>query len=101
MRGLFPALNRLARPHASVYFHDANWPMLQMSMKDGLLRRDLRDSGIEEPGVRAADLGLCIHERHFNKYEYWLWDAFGTTRPSAVLTHEGVPIVTLYERTRN
>lgn len=98
VRGLMPTLNQLAPPGAAIYFHDANWPLLQMSMKDGLLRRDLRDSGIEEPGVRAAQLGLVIHEKHFNKYEYWLWDAFGTTRPSAVLTHEGVPLVTLYSR---
>lgn len=98
VRGLYPALNAQARPLASIYFHDANWNMLQMSMKDGLLRRDLRDSGIEEPGVRAADLGLVLHERHFNKYEYWLWDAFGSTRPLAVATHEGVPVATLYAR---
>lgn len=98
VRGLFPTLNDKARPLASIYFHDANWNMLQMSMKDGLLRRDLRDSGIEEPGVRAADLGLLLHERHFNKYEYWLWDAFGSTRPLAVVTHEGVPVATLYAR---
>lgn len=98
VRGLMPTLNAVAPKQAAIYFHDANWPALQMSMKDGFLRRDLRDSGIEEPGVRAASLGLVIHEKHFNKYEYWLWDAFGTTRPLAVLTHEGVPLVTLYAR---
>lgn len=98
VRGLFPTLNAQARPQASIYFHDANWHMLQMSMKDGLLRRDLRDSGMEEPGVRAADLGLVLPERHFNKYEYWLWDAFASTRPLAVATHEGVPVATLYAR---
>lgn len=97
-RGVMPTLNRVAPQSAPIYFHDAGWPLLQMSMKDGFLRRDLRDSGIEEPGVRAARLGLVIHEKHFNKYEYWHWDAFGTTRPLQVLTHEGVPIVTLYGR---
>jgi hypothetical protein len=98
VRGLMPTLNEVARPGASIYFHDANWPLLQMSMKDGFLRRDLRDSGLEEPGVRASDLALVIHEKHFNKYEYWIWDAYLTTRPIAVLTHQGVPIVTLYRR---
>jgi len=97
-RGVMPTLNRVAPQGAPIYFHDAGWSLLQMSMKDGFLRRDLRDSGIEEPGVRAARLGLVIHEKHFNKYEYWHWDAFGTTRPLQVLTHEGVPIVTLYAR---
>jgi hypothetical protein len=98
VRGIFPTLNQTAKRGALIYFHDANWPLLQMSMKDGFLRRDLRDSGLEEPGVRAASLGLVIHEKHFNKYEYWLWDAFETTKPLTVLTHEGVPIVTLYKR---
>jgi hypothetical protein len=98
VRGVFPWLNAHAAPGAPIYFHDANWNQLQMSQKDGLLRRDLYDSGMEEPGVRAADVALVIHEKHFNKYEYWIWDAFGTTRPSTVLTHEGVPLVTVYER---
>jgi hypothetical protein len=98
VRGVFPWLNAQAAPGAPIYFHDANWNQLQMSQKDGLLRRDLYDSGLEEPGVRASDIALVIHEKHFNKYEYWIWDAFGTTRPSFVLTHEGVPIVTVYER---
>jgi hypothetical protein len=97
LRGLMPELNRQAPPSAAVYFHDANLTV-PMSVKDGFLRRDLHDSGIEEPGVRAADLGVVVLEKHFNKYEYWFWDAFGTTRPTAVLTHEGVPIVTLYAR---
>ena len=48
--------------------------------------------------MRASDLALVIHEKHFNKYEYWIWDAFGTTQPSYVVTHEGVPVVTLYDR---
>lgn len=98
VRGLFPYLNRHAPPQAGIYWHDANLYQIQMSMKDGLLRRDLRDTGLEEPGVRASDMALVIHEKHFNKYEYWIWDAYGTTRPDEVLTHEGVPVVTLYSR---
>ena len=98
VRGLFPTIDRTAPPWAPIYWHDANWFQLQMSMKDHLLRRDLGDTGLEEPGVRASDLALVIHEKHFNKYEYWIWDAFHRTRPDAVLTHEGVPLVTLYRR---
>lgn len=98
VRGLFPYLDRGAPPSCPIYWHDANLYMLQMSMKDGLLRRDLQDTGLEEPGVRAANIALVIHEKHFNKYEHWIWDAFGTTRPAQVLTHEGVPLVTLYRR---
>lgn len=98
VRGVLPTLNTYARHGAVIYFHDANWPALQMYMKEGVLRRDLRDSGLEEPGVVSSELGLVIHERHFNKYEYWLWDAYGKTQPLAVATHYGVPVATLYAR---
>lgn len=94
-RGVFPYLNRHAPFHAAVYFHDA---IPEPSVMDGLLRRDLRDTGLEEPGVRASDIALVVIEQHFNKYEYWIWDAYGTTRPDFVLTHEGVPLVTVYRR---
>jgi hypothetical protein len=98
VRGIFPWLNEHASAQRPIYFHDANWYQIQMSQKDGLLQRGLVDAGMEEAGVRASDIALVIHEKHFNKYEYWIWDAFGTTRPSFVLTHEGVPIVSVYER---
>jgi hypothetical protein len=50
--------------------------------------------------VRASDIAMVIHEMHFRKYEYWIWDFYGTARPSRVLTDEGVPIVTVYQRPR-
>ena len=98
VRGVMPYLNRALAPHTSVYFHDANWFQLQMSQLDGFFRRDVADSGMEEPGVRNSSAALVIHEKHFNKYEYWIWDAYGTTKPSYVLTHLGVPLCTVYER---
>jgi hypothetical protein len=71
-----------------------------MDVRIGLLRPDLRNTGLEEPGVRASDIAMVIHEMHFRKYEYWIWDFYGTARPSRVLTDEGVPIVTVYQRPR-
>jgi len=96
--GVLPWLNRHAPPNAPVYFHDTNGAQQAMWRRIGLLRNDLRDTGLEEPGVKASDLALVIHEKHFNKYEYWIWDFYGTAQPAMVLTHEGVPIVTVYER---
>ena len=98
VRGVMPFLNQSLAPSTPVYFHDANWFQLQMSQLDGFLRRDIADSGMEEPGVRGSRAALVLHEKHFNKYEYWIWDAYGTTQPSAVLTHLGVPLCTVYER---
>ncbi|MFO0577176.1 MAG: glycosyltransferase family 39 protein [Polyangia bacterium] len=100
-RGVWPFLN--SRPPLpsggarAVYFHDASL-QLPVAQREGLLRRDVYDAGIEEPGVRASETAMVVLERHFNKYEYWIWDAYGTTQPSYVLTHEGVPLVTVYER---
>src|SRR4029077_18341494 len=50
VRGLFPYINEHAPQGCGIYWHDANLYMLQMSEKDGLLRHDLRDTGLEEPG---------------------------------------------------
>lgn len=96
--GAMPFLNRALAPHTPIYFHDANGFMLQMSQLDGLLRRDLPDSGHDEAGIRASAAALVLHEKHFNKYEFWIWDAYGTTKPSFVLTHLGVPLCTVYQR---
>jgi 4-amino-4-deoxy-L-arabinose transferase-like glycosyltransferase len=98
VRGVMPFLNQALLPHTPVYFHDANWFQLQMSQLDGFLRKDIADSGMEEPGVRSSRAALVMHEKHFNKYEYWIWDAYGTTKPSYVLTHQGVPLCTVYQR---
>ena len=97
-RGLLPWMNVHAPGNANVYWHDTNQDILNMDVREKLLRPDILNTGLEEPGVRQSTLALVIHERHFNKYEYWIWDFYGTARPSQVLTLEGVPIVTLYER---
>ncbi len=98
--GLLPWLNQHAPPGAPVYWHDTNQVQLNMDVREGRLRPDLRNTGLEEPGVKASELALVIHEKHFNKYEYWIWDFYKTVRPSVVLDDEGVPIVTLYQRKR-
>lgn len=99
-RGLLPWLNQHAPRGAAVYWHDTNQSILNMDVREHLLRGDIGNTGLEEPGVRASSIAMVIHEKHFNKYEYWIWDFYQTTTPSMVLTHEGVPIVTLYERNR-
>ena len=99
-RGILPWIDAHARPGAPVYWHDTNQDQLNMHVREGRLRPDIGNTGLEEPGVKASDLATVIHEKHFNKYEYWIWDFYGTARPSLVLDDEGVPIVTVYERPR-
>jgi 4-amino-4-deoxy-L-arabinose transferase-like glycosyltransferase len=97
-RGVLPWINAHARPGAPVYWHDTNQAQLNMDVREKRLRNDIGNTPLEEPGVRASDIALVIHERHFSKYEYWIWDFYGTARPSLVLDDEGVPIVTVYQR---
>jgi len=66
---------------------------------EGLLRRDLRDTGLEWPAISASDRALVIHELHFAKYEYMIWNAYRTATPIRVLALDGVPLVTVYART--
>ena len=100
-RGLLPWLDRNAPRNAPIYWHDTNQIQLNMDVREGRLRADLRNTGLEEPGVKASDLGIVILEKHFSKYEYWFWDFYGTTTPAQVLTHEDVPTVVLYERPKS
>jgi Fe-S cluster assembly protein SufD len=65
--------------------------MLNMDVREGLLRPDLMNSGMEEAGVKGSSYGLVIHERHFAKYDYWFWDFYGITRPAFVLDDIGGP----------
>jgi 4-amino-4-deoxy-L-arabinose transferase-like glycosyltransferase len=97
-RGILPWLNEHAPRNANIYWHDTNQAQLNMNVREKLQRDDLLNTGLEEPGVKSSTIAMVIHEKHFNKYEYWIWDFYGTTRPSLVLTDEGVPMVTLYER---
>jgi hypothetical protein len=98
--GVLPWINRNAPPRTAIYWHDTNQLQLDMDVRQGDLRDDLGNAGIGEPGVRASGIALVIHERHFNRDEYRIWDSYGTARPSRVLQDEGVPIVSVYERPR-
>jgi 4-amino-4-deoxy-L-arabinose transferase-like glycosyltransferase len=99
IRGMLPRLAAAARPSGTtfVYTHDASpaWGLYQL---EGLVPRTLVDAGWEQAGIDHSDLAVVIHELHFNRHDYLIWKAYGTLRPIAVLTSDGVPIVSLYRR---
>lgn len=99
-RALLPWMNATFPRGARVYWHDTNHDSVAAYQREGLLRRDIRDTGLEKPGVAASDRALVIHERHFAKYEHWIWQDYGTATPSRVLALDGVPLVTVYARPR-
>lgn len=101
VRGVLPYLGRLA-PAAGqrtrpVYTHDASpaWPMYR---SEGLLAANLPDAGHERQGVTRSAIALVIHELHFRRHSYMIWDVYGTVQPAHVLTFQGVPLVSVYVR---
>jgi hypothetical protein len=48
--------------------------------------------------VHASELALVVHELHFNRHDYMIWEEYGTVQPVFVLRYRGVPLVTLYRR---
>ena len=48
--------------------------------------------------VNFAGLSGDFVELHMNEEDYQSWVAFETDEPAYVLTHDGVPIVTVYGR---
>jgi hypothetical protein len=69
-----------------------------MYMREGRLPLGTGDVGVGEPVVAQSELGVVILEKHFGIYEYLHWEAYGTTQPARVYTHEGVPFVVAYRR---
>ena len=56
------------------------------------------------PGLQAvgapgdAQIAIVQHELHMSEVDYDEWMAFGTDAPDYVLTHDGVPIISVYRR---
>jgi hypothetical protein len=85
------------QPPAPVYTHDAS-PAWGLYRKLGLVDRGLPDAGNEERGVQRSRAALVIHERHFARHDFMIWDEYGTVQPAFVLTFQGVPLVSVYLR---
>jgi hypothetical protein len=100
-RGVLPELSRHApgpgEPPRPVYSHDAS-PAWGWYQRLGLLPAGLPDAGHEGGGVARSQLAIVIHEKHFNRHDYMIWQAYGTVQPIFVLTKGGVPIVSVYRR---
>lgn len=87
-------LNNHVRPGQSVYVHDTALPSFRMMQRDGTLRPDLQPT-LSIAGSAAA---LYHHEPHMGRVEYQIWTNYGTTVPSRLGTHHGVPVVWVYLR---
>ena len=84
-------------PPLPVYTHDAA-PSWGVYRHLGLLPAGLPDAGGEAPGIARSELAMVIHERHFARHDFMIWQSYGTVRPIFVLRLDGVPLVSLYRR---
>lgn len=61
-------------------------------------RREGRWPGWTPSGLGRADVALLFPEKHMLSDEIAIWESFGTTQPSMVITLDDVPITIVYER---
>jgi 4-amino-4-deoxy-L-arabinose transferase-like glycosyltransferase len=99
-RGVLPFLATQAPVSGTrpVYTHDAS-PAWGIYLRDGLLPRSLPDAGGEYAGgIERSQLAIVVHERHFRRHDFLIWEAYGTVQPVFVLRADGVPLVSVYRR---
>ena len=100
-RGVLGVLNDYAETVApdvlTVYAHDAD-KTFGVYKELGLLARNVRVGRRELAGIRASSVAIVIHERHFNRHDYLIWEDYGTVAPAFVLRSDGVPLVSVYAR---
>ena len=87
-------LNPSAPRGASVFIHDTTWDAWAHMQEEGRVRGDLRASG----APHEAQFALVQHELHMSEVDYSIWTAYGTVAPVYIVTHDGVPIVSIYRR---
>ncbi len=106
-RGVTPYLAR--QPAGPTYTHDASPAWRDVYRKQHLVDAH-PDAGNERGwvssarcqsgpgGIERSDFALVIHELHFNRHDFLIWQEYGTVQPAYVLRTDGVPIVSVYRR---
>jgi 4-amino-4-deoxy-L-arabinose transferase-like glycosyltransferase len=91
---LAPWLAENAKSGESFYFMDTAWPSWVRLIEEKRIPPTLR--GVGSPA--DAELSIVHHEQHMNEVDYNIWTEYGKDAPAYVLTHDGVPIISLYKR---
>jgi hypothetical protein len=79
---------------APVFVHDTAWDSWARMIDERRVRPDLRFADSPSDSVIA----LVQHELHMAEVDDQIWMAYGTDAPVYVVTHDGVPIVSIYRR---
>lgn len=76
-----------------VYVHDTALQSWDMMATEGRFGEPLRGS----LNIVGSQFALYHHEPHMSRVEHQIWDVYGTTTPAMLGTHDGVPVVWLYQ----
>lgn len=82
-----------AKPGDRVYIMDTAWPSWQRMVEE---KRLPNLQGVGSPA--EADFSIVHHEQHINEVDYNIWTEYHSVAPDFVLTHDGVPIISVYKR---
>lgn len=92
---LGPWLAEHTKPGEALYIMDTSWPSWARLVDE---KRVPQLRGVGSPA--EADIAIVHHEQHINEVDYNIWTEYGTAAPEYVLTHDGVPIISVYRRPR-
>lgn len=91
---LDPWFRANTKPGDTVYIMDTAWQSWQRMIDEKRIPPYLR--GVGSPA--EAEYSIVHHEQHINEIDYNIWTEYGVTAPAYVLTHDGVPIISVYKR---
>ncbi|MFO0696592.1 MAG: glycosyltransferase family 39 protein [Polyangiales bacterium] len=92
-RSLAPFFRRHLPDGGRIWICDTLPHSFEMLKRDGHLPVNVTIAST----MAEADYVIVHHEHHFAEVEGQAWVVFDSVRPAYVLTHEGVPIITVYE----
>ena len=91
---LVPFFNQRVPDGSRVYVCDTTIGAFRMLAEDGLISERIRPT----LDLAHSDFALVHHELHMAEVDFQIWSAYGTTQPAYVLSYDGVPIVSVYQR---
>jgi hypothetical protein len=93
-------VNRHEAENPRMYWHDVIGDAQSMYKREGRLSLSVGDTGYGQPGVERSAMGLLVYEKHWALFEKYLWENYGTLRPTMIRDREGVPLAIGYQRPR-
>jgi hypothetical protein len=88
-----PYLEEQLPEGGTVFLCDTTHLAWEMLVRDGRAPENIRPAH----SMASADFILVHHEHHFAEVDFQAWVVTGSPKPAHVSTHEGVPIISVYD----